>query len=173
MWRYTVTGNVTFTAGQEVTLKAGFTAGAGSEFLARILPSSVMQVRDYCSGVEYFESTLEAIYYMDGRIKYEGASGEREYIIADYQGNIRSLFKDEGNGTAQAIENYDYYPNGAEFSQRTALNNNYTHAGKELQTELDLGWSDYGTRCFDNWSSRWLGIDILAKYSLSWAHGNI
>ena len=60
-------GNVTFTAGQEITLKAGFTATAGSDFLARILPNTAMQVRDYCSGFEYFESNLEAIYFSDGR----------------------------------------------------------------------------------------------------------
>ena len=35
--------------------------------------------------------------------------------------------------------------------------------GKELQTELDLGWSDFGHRCFDNWSTRWQGIDIMSE----------
>jgi RHS repeat-associated protein len=31
--------------------------------------------------------------------------------------------------------------------------------------ELDLGWSDFGVRCFDNWKARWEGIDILAEYN--------
>jgi RHS repeat-associated protein len=34
-----------------------------------------------------------------------------------------------------------------------------------LQTELDLGWSDFGVRCFDNWKARWEGIDILTEYN--------
>jgi len=35
--------------------------------------------------------------------------------------------------------------------------------GKELQTELDLGWSDFGVRCLDTWNGKWLGVDILAE----------
>jgi len=54
---------------------------------------------------------------------------------------------------------------GAQLEQVSFLNSNYTYAGKELQTELDLAWQDYGTRCFDNWSGRWQGIDILAEYN--------
>ena len=41
---------VTFTAGQSVTLKEGFTAAAGSDFLARIMPSVVVQVRGLLFG---------------------------------------------------------------------------------------------------------------------------
>ena len=158
-------GNVTFTAGGSITLKEGFTATSGSDFLARIMPNEAVEVRDYCSGIEYFKSELEAIYHAGGRVKYDNVSSEREYVLSDYQANVRTLFKDAGNGLAEAIESYSYYPNGALFGQSNFLNNNYTHAGKELQMELDLGWSDYGTRCFDNWSSKWLGTDILAEYN--------
>ena len=44
-------GDVTFTAGDSIILKAGFTATAGSDFLARIMPNMASQVRDYCSGI--------------------------------------------------------------------------------------------------------------------------
>ena len=41
----------------------------------------------------------------------------------------------------------------------------YLFGGKELQTELDLGWSDFGVRCFDNWKAKWEGMDILSEYN--------
>ena len=111
-------GNVKFTAGQSVTLKAGFTASAGSAFLARILPNVTSQVRDYCGGLEYLDSSLEAIYHADGRVKYDGVSSEREYTIVDHLNNTRVLFKEVG-GTAQDIEDYSYYPYGAIHSQQS------------------------------------------------------
>lgn len=159
-------GNVTFTAGQSVTLKEGFTATAGSDFLARILPNNVVQERIYCTGFEYFESELEAIYFANGRVKYNEGNSEREYIIADYQGNNRVLFKANGS-VAEIIEDYSYYSFGGIHEQESDYNQKYLFSGKELQTELDLGWSDFGVRCFDNWSGKWLGIDILAEAKMS------
>ena len=56
-----------------------------------------------------------------------------------------------------------YYPFGALHSQLSDYQQKYLFGGKELQTELDLGWSDFGVRCFDNWKAKWEGIDILAE----------
>ena len=157
------TNNTIFTAGQSVTLKEGFTATAGSDFLARILPNNVVQVREYWGGIEYFDSALEAIYFAEGRVKYDGASSEREYILSDYQGNNRVLFKDVG-GIAEVVEDYaGFYPFGALHGQKSDYQNKYLFGNKELQTELDLGWSDFGVRCLDNWSGKWLGIDIMSE----------
>jgi len=155
-------GDVTFTAGESITLKEGFTASSGSDFLARIMPSTVMQVRDYCGGIEYFESNLEAIYFADGRVKYDGANSEREYILSDYQGNTRVLFRDN-NGVAEEMQSNSYYPFGAIHSQQSDYQQKYLFGNKELQTELDLGWSDFGPRCLDSWSGRWLGVDIMSE----------
>jgi len=157
------TGNVTFTAGQSITLKEGFTASAGSDFLARIMPNDVVQVRDYLVGIEYFESQLETIYHASGRIKYNGVSSEREYTILDHQANTRVLFRDNGSGNVEELENYSYYSYGALHQENSSSQNAYLFGGKELQIEIDLGWSDFGVRCFDNWSGKWLGIDILAE----------
>ena len=154
---------VTFTAGQSVTLKEGFTAAVGSDFLARIMPSVVMQVRDYCSGLEYLDGVLEAIYHADGRVKFDGVSSERQYSISDYQGNTRVLFRDNGSGTAETIEDYSYYAYGALHQQESDYSNKYLHSGKELQTELSLDWAMFGPRCLDSWSGKWLGVDILAE----------
>ncbi len=62
------------------------------------------------------------------------------------------------------MENYSgYYPFGAVHSQKSDYSQKYLFGGKELQTELDLGWSDFGVRCFDNWKARWEGIDIMSE----------
>jgi len=64
------------------------------------------------------------------------------------------------------VEDYGgYYPFGAIHSQQNDYQHKYLFGGKELQTELDLGWSDFGVRCFDNWLAKWIGIDILAEYN--------
>ena len=61
------------------------------------------------------------------------------------------------------LEGYSYYPNGALHQQESDYLNSYLHSGKELQTELGLDWSDFGVRCLDSWSGKWLGVDILAE----------
>ena len=158
--------NVTFTAGESITLNAGFRAVSGADFLATIgigNNTTTSSTRDYCSGFEYDDRGLIAIYFADGRVAYDGNKATYQYVLNDYQGNTRVLFKDNGKGVAEEIESYSYYPFGALHSQETDLASKYTFGGKELQTELDLGWSDFGTRCLDTWSGKWLGVDILAE----------
>ena len=89
--------------------------------------------------------------------------GVDEYVLTDYQGNTRVLFKDNGKGVAEEIESYSYYPNGALHGTKSDYASKYQFGGKELQTELDLDWLDFGTRCLDTWSGKWLGVDILAE----------
>jgi len=155
--------DVTFTAGQTITLKAGFTAAP--DFLARIMPSNLQETREYVNGVEYVNEKMESVYFSDGRVKYEGNNTEYQYVLKDNQGNTRSLFKEGTGGVAESIEDYSYYPLGALHSQAAELNQKYLQTGKELQSELDLGWSDFKARCFDNWSGKWQGVDILADYN--------
>jgi len=157
-------GDVTFTAGQSITLKEGFTATEGSDFLAQIMPNNVVQVREYLGGIEYFESKLEAIYFVDGRIFYDDTSNERNFYLADYQGNSRVLIRGIG-GVAETIEDYTYYPYGALHGQQSDYKQEYMFGGKELQAELNLDWSDFSTRCFDNWSAKWQGIDIMSEFT--------
>ena len=158
-------GNTTFTAGDSITLKAGFTATAGSDFLARIMPTMPTEIREYCGGIEYLDSNVEAVYFDGGRVFYAESGSERQFVLADYQGNVRSLFKEGENGVAQEIEKYSYYAFGAVHQQQSDYQNKYLYGGKELHTELDLAWSDFGTRCFDNWKAKWEGIDIMAEAS--------
>ena len=65
--------------------------------------------------------------------------------------------------TAEVVEDYSgYYSFGALHQEQSDFSQKYLNEGKELQTELDLGWSDYHLRCKDNWTGRFVGIDVLA-----------
>jgi RHS repeat-associated protein len=44
--------------------------------------------------------------------------------------------------------------------------------GKELQSELNLGWLDYGFRMYDPSLGRWMGVDFLAGQMDSWSPYN-
>ncbi len=64
------------------------------------------------------------------------------------------------------IQTEDYYPFGLTFNQQTREGTqpqNYLYNGKELQTDLDLNWTDYGARMYDAAIGRWYVVDPLAS----------
>jgi RHS repeat-associated protein len=66
----------------------------------------------------------------------------------------------------------DYYPFGLTYhtSERTGYTtNNFLYNGKELQTDLDLDWYDYGARMYDASIGRFNRIDRFSNmyYGLS------
>ena len=61
-----------------------------------------------------------------------------------------------------------YYPFGMtmEGEWQNIVNgpeNNYLYNGKELNTDFDLNWSDYGARWYDPAIARWNSVDPLAE----------
>ncbi len=60
----------------------------------------------------------------------------------------------------------DYYPFGLTFNSYQRLGaqkNKFLYNGKELQTDLDLNWMDYGARMYDAAIGRWHVVDPLAE----------
>jgi RHS repeat-associated protein len=47
--------------------------------------------------------------------------------------------------------------------------NKYKYNGKELQSELDLSWYDYGARNYDQQIGRWHHVDLLSEVSRRWS----
>ncbi|MEM9932637.1 MAG: RHS repeat-associated core domain-containing protein, partial [Bacteroidota bacterium] len=68
-----------------------------------------------------------------------------------------------------------YYPFGlsmAPLSFQQGTPNRYRYNGKELHTELGLGWYDYGFRWYDPAVARWNGVDALVEEFMAWSPYN-
>ncbi|MDR6485903.1 RHS repeat-associated protein [Chryseobacterium vietnamense] len=89
------------------------------------------------------------------------------YSYTDHLGNVRvSYFKNAG-GSAEVLEENNYYPFGLKHQGYNSLAGNpaynYQYNGKELQKET--GWNDYGARMYMSDIGRWGVIDPLAEAS--------
>ena len=119
-------------------------------------------------GIEYTNSTVDAIYHAEGRAVKDGSTWDHEYVITDHLGNTRVRFHDDnGNGTissGELLSTHDYYPFGMEWN---AGSYQYTYNGKEKNDELGLDLFDYGARMYDPAIGRWNAVDPLAENRLA------
>jgi RHS repeat-associated protein len=63
------------------------------------------------------------------------------------------------------IQMEDYYPFGLTFNsyrRENSVDQNFKFNGKEEQTELDLGWLDFGARMYQPEIGKWISQDPLA-----------
>ena len=70
------------------------------------------------------------------------------------------------------VQMEDYYPFGLTFnsySRENSITQNYRYNGKELQSDLNLGWLDYGAREYMPDIGRWSTIDPLAEVAKRWS----
>ena len=115
-------------------------------------------------GIEYTNSTVDAIYHAEGRAVKDGSTWDHEYVITDHLGNTRVRFHDDnGNGTissGELLSTHDYYPFGMEWN---ASSYKYTYNGKEKNTELGLELLNYGARMYDPVIGRWGQVDPMAN----------
>ncbi|WP_410679373.1 RHS repeat domain-containing protein [Chryseobacterium sp. Y16C] len=84
----------------------------------------------------------------------------------DHLGNVRlSYFKNTTSGSAEVLEENNYYPFGLKHQGYNGLEGNpaykYQYNGKELQEET--GWNDYGARMYMADIGRWSVIDPLTE----------
>ncbi|WP_375181910.1 DUF6443 domain-containing protein [Chryseobacterium sp.] len=87
------------------------------------------------------------------------------YSYTDHLGNIRVSYFKNTNGSAEVLEENNFYPFGMKhegYNQTTGNPSyNYQYGGKELQKET--GWSDFGARMYMSDIARWGVIDPLAE----------
>jgi RHS repeat-associated protein len=80
-------------------------------------------------------------------------------------GNVRLSYSKNLSGSAEVLEENNYYPFGLKHEGYNALAGNpaysYGYSGKELQKET--GWGDYGARMYMADIGRWGVIDPLAE----------
>ncbi len=57
----------------------------------------------------------------------------------------------DNNNVAEILQQDHYYPFGMSFAgiSTPTVNNMYKYNGKELQTNHNLNWYDYGARFYD------------------------
>lgn len=127
---------------------------------------------DYLDGFQYTVNhlgtvTLEFVPNSEGY--YDFKNKRYIYNYTDHLGNTRlSYFKNAG-GSAEVLEENNYYPFGLKHEGYNALAGNssyqYKYNGKELQNET--GMLDYGWRQYMPEIGRWNGIDQLAEMYVS------
>lgn len=118
---------------------------------------------DYSGEFVYTNRSIDYISIAEGRLK-KGTNGTYtpEFFLKDHLGNVRVVLSSPTTVTQVT----DYYPFGMEIpvSGSVSLNSNQLkYNSKELQTEADLQWYDYGARFYDPQIGRWHAVDQLAE----------
>lgn len=127
-------------------------------------------VKDYIFDTEYVDGELEAVYHQEGRtVPLNGGGFEYQYVIADHLGNTRVMFKDDGNGVAEIIQENHYYSFGLELKGSWNIDkvSNYKFNGIERQDDFDLDLDMAFYRTFNSSIAKWLQIDPVLKYEES------
>ncbi|MEM9527243.1 MAG: RHS repeat-associated core domain-containing protein, partial [Bacteroidota bacterium] len=141
--------DISYQAGTEITLDAGFSVEIGAEFTAEIVPCAT------------------------------GGDWVYQYYLADHLGNNRILFADlDGNETietSEILQENHYYAFGMEMAgdwqgNTSGPDQRYRYNGKEYQGELGL--YDYGARWYDPSTARWGQVDPLGEEMPNWSPYN-
>ncbi len=144
--------------------------------------NGIISTHDYIGDIEYKNQVVDAIYHLEGRLYFEGASSRYEYVLKDHLGNNRVTFTDkDGNGvidittnteTNEVLEESHFYPFGmrmeGNFVQHTGNENRYLFNGIERNEDFGLGWDMALFRSYDPAIARWNQIDPLSNMATSW-----
>jgi RHS repeat-associated protein len=127
------------------------------------------ETTDYLDGFQYEKKSstapiiLKFVPTAEGYFNFE--NNKYIYSYTDHLGNVRLSYSKNLNGSAEVLEENNYYPFGLKHEGYNALPGNlaynYEYNGKELQKET--GWSDYGARMYMSDIGRWGVIDPLAE----------
>ncbi|NML69565.1 RHS repeat-associated core domain-containing protein [Chryseobacterium sp. RP-3-3] len=126
---------------------------------------------DYLDGFQYESPTASSPFILkfvptaEGYYNFE--NNKYIYSYTDHLGNVRLSYSKNSTGSAEVLEENNYYPFGLKHEGYNILYGNpaynYEYNGKELQKET--GWSDYGARMYMSDIGRWGVIDPLAEAS--------
>lgn len=148
----------------------------GSKLRKQTLGNAAENITTDYVGAFVYETTegleLQFIQTSEGRIvPNENGGFDYEYALKDHLGNTRVMFNEAG----EVLQDQSYYPFGMSMGEELTYQNTddspknkYLYNGKELQTDFDLGWYDYGARFYDPAIGRWHVVDPLAEEFPSW-----
>ncbi len=129
-------------------------------------------IYDYVKNFVYVNHKLDHVLTEKGRLVKINEEGIflHEYFLRDHLGNVRATFGDiDNNGQPELMQKSFYYPYGLRMTHSFSSENKYLYNGKELQTENELGWYDYGARFYDPALGRWHVVDPLASEAPGWS----
>jgi len=163
--KITVTGQT----GRYIT----YTYGAGGDILRvkQYNNGTVQQTLDYVDGFVYLNNTLSYFGMAEGRVRNTGSVLKPEYMLTDYQGNVRVSFEEQ-NGAAVVRQENSFYAFGLIMPGNThpsGANRQLFNGGSEWQNDYgnlpDLYRTAY--RMYDAALGRFLSPDPLALASAS------
>lgn len=130
------------------------------------------KVTDYLDGFQYENNSLQFLPTAEGY--YDFANSRYVYNYTDHLGNVRvSYFRNSVTGSAQVLEENNYYPFGLKHTGYNGLTGNpsyqYKYNGKELQ---ETGMYDFGARMYMADIGRWGVVDPLAEQYRIWSPFN-
>ncbi|MCK9400688.1 MAG: RHS repeat-associated core domain-containing protein [Bacteroidales bacterium] len=130
----------------------------------------LMETTDYSGMFVYKDQHIDFILTSEGRLKWDDHDEifYAEYFIKDHLGNVRSVVSSDPE-IPSTINGTDYYPFGMEIPVYGDNDNQIKYNSKELQTEADLDWYDYGARFYDPVLARWHSVDPMAEKSRRWS----
>ncbi|MDX2248538.1 MAG: RHS repeat-associated core domain-containing protein [Bacteroidia bacterium] len=182
---------ITFTGGPNINQKIRYIYdAAGTKLSQEVVNTSntVTKTSDYVGAFHYEDGALMFFHMEEGRVRLDGSDWVYEYplkvedpFIGNHLGNVRVTFgdlNDDGilDPNTEIQDANDYYPFGLRMAGENTLvaspGNEYLYNGKELQTELGLGWYDYGARMYAPDEGRWKGVDALAEKYVGWSPYN-
>ncbi|WP_294230018.1 DUF6443 domain-containing protein [uncultured Chryseobacterium sp.] len=146
-------------------LRKTYTYGSGKT------NSEVNTITEYLDGFQYeatntgskFALILKFVPTSEGYYDFE--KNKYIYSYTDHLGNIRLSYFKNTSGSAEVLEENNFYPFGLKHEGYNAQagnpSYNYQYNSKELQKET--GWSDYGARMYMSDIGRWGVIDPLSE----------
>ncbi len=160
---------------------------SGIKLVKEIYKDGGIKRFDYLGNFVYEDNTLKYIITDYGKItvnneQYAQISSNdtytRHYDLKDHLGNVRASFSAKDDNTLELLQEDSYYPFGMQQSAMSYLSgsseqrNFHLYNGKELQTDFDLDWYDYGARFYDPQLGRFHTVDPHAERYPAWSPYN-
>ncbi len=145
---------------------------ASGQKLKKIVNTGSGTVTTDYAGNFVYNTTGDLEYFTMGEGRMTPISGQPgqyqpEYFMTDHLGNVRLVYADyQNDGVMEILQETHYYPFGQSLGGLNYTNNvlnKLKYNGKELETENNLQWYDYGFRRYDPQLGRWHVMDAMAE----------
>lgn len=129
---------------------------------------------DYVGGIEYENDTLAAIYLEESKAVFKSGNFEEyQFQLKDHLENNRVVFKDDGSGNAEVVQQEHFYPyglsmKGAWQESNLATIHKYKFNGFERTIDFNLGIDIAPFRSYDPTTIRWWQADPKSEVFASW-----